>query len=283
MERSKKFEKLSLEKKRFNPEKFLAFRNETSKKINDYICKPYYQNQIDISDVQKILSLSYKEIRLISFVLDSFAQPKIPEKIKRKDGSYLATHSLQLFLTARDFYKIYNNDLYSVLLLHDIVEDTQKTINDIGLNFGKKLEKLIGIITEERETKEKSQENRIKEVVEFTKKILKGGEIIALAEIIDRIDDISDLAYLLKPLERDPQNKELKKEVKRKLITKFAKCLYTVGKVKRNLSPKNQKISNDFINLLKYQCQDIKTKYSISINPQELKEEIKKYSYFEKK
>ncbi len=260
----------------FNAEGFLAFRKEKVRELNDQVCEAYYQNKLSVGDLQKQLLLSDEEARLFQFVLDSFLLPKTPGKSRRKDGSHIAVHSLQLFLTARDFYQIKEPKILATVLVHDILEDTALTQSDIASRLGQETADLAATMTEER-GEGQLPEDRVLEVVNFTQRLRHGGPVPATAEILDREDDISDLTYLFSPLEKEPDNKSVRDQIKEKLIAKFGKCSYTVKKMAEVAGEPAQKIVTDFEKLLNHQLSEISARFGITITQTEIENEVQKY------
>ncbi len=269
-----------LETESLGPKKFLSFRKKKAEELNNEICGPYYIGKLNTEDIKKRLSLSQEETQIVQYVLESFQHPRKPDKLKRKDGSYIAVHSLQLFLTARDFYKIEDPQILTTLLMHDIVEDTDTTLKNITDKFGKKTAELVGVMTEQR-GEEKANADRVKEVVDFATQIRRGGRVSAISEVIDRMDDIADLTYLLNRLEKKPDDTPLRDQVREKLLAKFGKCSYIVRKVAEVVEQPEQKIVADFEQLLEHRLVEIKSFYGITIVHKEIESEIKKYSGLE--
>ena len=265
-------------------ENFLEFRNISASKINNEICIPYYEQGVRLETLVEKWDLSEEELEIIGFILDSFKRPKSSDKLKRKDGRYIAVHSLQLFITARDFYGITDPDILYTLLLHDVAEDTQISLEDIKNRLGEKFSGLTSALTEQREdTENEIPSSRKRDVVRFTAQIAKAGFVAISAEIIDRIDDISDLGYILSKLREKPDNDTEKTSAKNKLLEKFAKCSYTVSRISVEENELIQKLNNDFEKLMWEQIEKIRSEYGINISEEEINDSLKDYSEIEEK
>src|SRR3989344_4470594 len=142
--------KSGLELEQEQTERLLAYRLENSKKLNSEVLLPYYEGNLTLEEIKEHLGLTNEQTKIVGFMLDSFKSPKSPDKAKRKDGSYIAVHSLQLFMTARDFFQIQGQDLLDILLVHDIAEDTQASLQDIAEKLGAHTSELASAMTEQR-------------------------------------------------------------------------------------------------------------------------------------
>jgi (p)ppGpp synthase/HD superfamily hydrolase len=259
-----------------NPTEFLEFRQKNAAEINKSICDPYYKTKtLSAEDVQKFFSTNPLFTKKIMFVLESFNKPKDPSKATRKDGSSIATHSLMLFKSAKDFFKIDNPLILETLLLHDIQEDTQVTSKDIKETLGEESVKLADMMTEKRTEKEGEESERKVGLVKFLEQIRQGGSVGASSELIDRMDDISDLKYLTDKIDKDPASAP---KIKTKLIEKFGKCKFTCDFVAQKLEDKTtNKLHSFFTQLQDTVIKNLNTKYGLDITPEEIQKEIKTY------
>lgn len=263
---------------------FIEFRKNSAASINREICETFVNSGITDEQIESYFHTDPETTKIIRFVLESFSKPKDPSKARRKDGSYIAAHSLQLFLSARDYFKIEDADVFKTVLVHDIIEDTQISQQDIKDRLGEKEANLAFQMTEEHVPEEISRElektdkDRLS-IVRFCQKLKSGGDTIALAEIVDRADDISDLAYLTQKLETKPEEKE---KVRQALIAKFGKCIYTVDAVAEGKENKKvQELKHFFKALISQQIAEMKDKFGLEITPSEIEDEIQRYKKFE--
>jgi hypothetical protein len=265
-----------------SPESFLKFRADSAKEINDEICEKFMTDGvINYEAINRIFGNDPKTIETITFVLERFSHPKSPDKARRKDGSHIATHSLQLFRAATEFYKLSDQNVGRTVLVHDLVEDTQTTLEDISLTLGQKDAALANFMTEE-ELGEDAQGLTDKDasmlsIANFVHKLKKGGETIALAEIIDRMDDISDLNYLTKKL----SNPETQEKAITALVDKFAKCSFTIeALIDENPSPEVARMKDAFSQLLDLQKRSIEDEFKVIIDQGKVEENKAKYYSF---
>ncbi|MCP4298264.1 MAG: HD domain-containing protein [Proteobacteria bacterium] len=110
----------------------------------------------------------------------------------RKKGDLYFIHPLRVALKAID----YNLDTNTVIssLLHDVVEDTNETIESIENNFGKTVSLLVGALTKVKENKKLT-----------LYKIFELGNVdfrVILIKLLDRLDNLSDLQFLSRTKQR---------------------------------------------------------------------------------
>ena len=258
---------------------FVEYRKNSSVGINNKICGEFFVGNLTDQELQAYFQPDPDTTKTIKFVLESFTKPKDPSKARRKDGSHIAVHSLQLFKTARDFFGISDPDILKAVLIHDIIEDTQVSGQEIQKQLGIREAQLANLMTEERVGHkipglDKADSERL-DIVRFIKKLQQGDDTIAAAELLDRIDDISDLAYLTNKLAENPENRE---KVKQDLIRKFGKCQYTVDQVAKDTKDKTvQRLREFFEDLVNDQLFALRSQFGIEITPEEIQEEWGRY------
>lgn len=233
---------------------FIKFREKSVEKLDDLL-KTFCLTE-NFSRINRLLDVEETDIKkVVEFVISSFKGKK------RKDGKNLATHSLQLFINAK-YFKIKNKTLLKLILLHDILEDTEKTKGDLEKNFGNKLSNLVDLMTEKKELRKslgKYESQRI-----FIDQLKKGGKTILITEALDRIDDISDMNYLFKGLSK---NRNFTLNL---IANKLAKCKVTIDILAENVIIRN-KIINFFYKLYQYQIRSFK------ISQKLINKKIKRY------
>ncbi|PIP75554.1 hypothetical protein CO134_01255 [Candidatus Kuenenbacteria bacterium CG_4_9_14_3_um_filter_39_14] len=203
-----------------NTETFLDF-NQKSKTEIQKLCSRFYNSKINQSQIEEFLQITDKEVqKILTFAMDAFKEKK------RKDGQYLVTHSLRLVKDAK-YLNISDEEIVKLVLLHDIVEDTEFSLEDIRKKFGDKMANLSEFMIEKR-----ISDNRDLSLITFVEQLKRGGKKVAIAEILDRIDDITDLDYLTKDIKNMAE--ENKNEIYKKLAKKFAKCKYAIESVTEN-------------------------------------------------
>jgi len=265
-----------------NPEAFLEFRASSASEINDRICEKFMTDGIiDRDAIMEIFGNDQGIIERIVFVLQSFARPKDESKMRRKDGSPIATHSLQLFRAAKDYYKIQDDKVGRAVLVHDLIEDTRTTKEDITNALGQEDAALAELMTEveldEESRNMAGNESGILSIAKFIHKLKTGGETISKAEVLDRMDDISDLEYITKKLS-DPETKE--KAIK-SLEDKFAKCSFTVeALVDENASNELISLIDSFRQLVAFQKKKIEEAFNVAIDQEKIDSIKLKYLVF---
>lgn len=254
---------------------FLEFRRNNSSGINE-LCEKFYSGEINRQSVQDYFGVREDTAKIITLVLESFAKPNDPSKARRKDGSHIAAHSLQLFKSARDFFNIQDDDVLHTVLVHDIQEDTTVTNEEIREQLGDTVARQADAMTEERNAV--AGGDRKAALKKFIEKLRRGGPNIASAEFLDRIDDISDLSYLTAKLNID-QSAVDQEKVKAALIAKFAKCQFTVDFVSegREDEQRCKNLKNFFYTLCRAQLSNIKDQFGLAIEAADIEKEKNTY------
>lgn len=259
---------------------FLEFRKNSAPSINNEICEVFATSGITDEQIKSYFHTDPDTTKVIRFVLESFSKPQDPSKARRKDGSHIAVHSLQLFLSARDYFGVTDPDVFRTVLVHDIVEDTQVSGQDIKEHLGEREAELASQMTEEHlpeelaQGLEKADKDRLS-IVKFCEKLKSGGDTIVITEIVDRVDDISDLTYLTQKLEKKPEEKE---KARQALISKFGKCVYTVGVVagdSENIEINELRAFSQA--LIDQRLLEMKDKFGLEITQSEIINEVEKY------
>jgi (p)ppGpp synthase/HD superfamily hydrolase len=262
---------------------FLEFRKNNSLDINTKICENFFKGTISNKDLEEYFKVDLDILNIISFVLESFSKPKDPSKARRKDGSHIAVHSLILFKAARDYFKIDDKEVYKTLLVHDLIEDTQVSKEEIKNKLGEEEAKLAELMTQEKEIKNyenfNAEDKEKLSLLKFIQKLKSGGRVIAIAEIIDRIDDVSDLAYLTNKLKENLADKD---KIKQALIKKFGKCKYTVDEVAKETKDETViNLKKFFYDLIYKQLDNLANNFNLKINLEEIESEYEKYKKLE--
>lgn len=258
---------------------FVELRKNSSASINADVCERFFNGNLSDQELQDYFQTDPDTTKTIRFVLESFTKPKDPSKARRKDGSHIAVHSLQLFKTARDYLGVSDPDVHKAVLVHDIIEDTQVSAKEIEEKLGKREAQVANLMTEERveETPpgfDKADSERLG-IVRFIKKLRSGGDVIAVAELIDRVDDISDLAYLTNELAKNPEEKN---KIKQALIRKFGKCQYTIDRVTHGSTDNTVYCLREFFQaLLTDQLANLRNRFGVEVTTDEIREEWKRY------
>lgn len=83
-----------------------------------------------------------------------------------------------------------NIELIQAALLHDVVEDTNKTINSIEQLFGKKVAQYTLDVTNVATKKDGDRKFRVAKNLEHLKKSSKEGKTIKIADMIDNLSSL---------------------------------------------------------------------------------------------
>lgn len=262
---------------------FIKKRKKRESKLNLFV-EVYYKNIIDEKSLStelfnrfEVFESDKKILATIIFLLESFQLNE--NLLYRKDGkTLLVTHSLELYFKAIDF-GIKDSRIHHLLLLHDVVEDTSKTLEDIEIfdrSNGIDSRRFVSILTEDKS--KRTEFGRDGSVALFVRQIVEARDlkneektIVVIAEIIDRIDDLSDSQYIWENMDSEDNNKY--EQSREKLVKKLAKCKYVVENCTKNISDtKTLELKRIFFDIVAYYLE----KYSIT----ELElEKIIEYAY----
>lgn len=107
----------------------------------------------------------------------------------REEGAEYIIHPIRAVLVLLKELKITDTALIAAALLHDVVEDTDASIEDIKSNFGEEVGRLVQNLTRERpsdETEERKKEAKKKKLTE----ILNADESTRLVKCADLLDNM---------------------------------------------------------------------------------------------
>lgn len=234
-------EKLNAESKKNGPDTLVAFRAESAKRINQAL-ESFYQKGT-ISELENLFVGTSKKVpEAVRFVAEAF-RGKV-----RKDGSHLAVHSLQLFQSAQHL-GVFDDAVLLTALLHDLGEDAGISSQTIGKRFGDDIGAYADIMTERRISGDRRHDLAL-----FAKQVKRGGRVSVMAEIIDRIDDISDIGYLTKGYKQDVSDQERRAQTLQALAKKFAQCKFTVETITAGTNdPDVMRLKQIFFDVFEYQ------------------------------
>lgn len=111
----------------------------------------------------------------------------------RKDGSPYWTHPFRVWRSICSVLDIQDDVVECSCLCHDIVEDTDQTLDDIATHFGSTVSMIVRDLTNDKKLPKREQKNRM---------IIKSMDIDNRARIIkcfDRIDNLADCLTTFTP------------------------------------------------------------------------------------
>ena len=196
-----------------HPTEYISFYEQEAKYIHE-LCDKYYQDQNSPKEVGGYLQLRQEDSAGLAKVLESYSG------MRRKSGGHVAEHSLRLVKLAKHL-GVTDDKVFQLALVHDLQEDAGESEEEIAELFGKEIGSLSSQMTEQRDN-----EDRDKDLVRFVKKLSISGPIVAQVEVLDRLDDISDIGYWTSQLDGKDGEKFLEVVAK-----KLAKCRYTVDNI----------------------------------------------------
>lgn len=134
--------------------------------------------------------------------------------VKHHDGVFrdgevpvpYACHPVEVMLTLRHRVGITDEAILAAALLHDVVEDTEVTLDDIGQKFGEDVATIVAQVTRdepsEKETKNLTKDEiwelRTQNLIEEIRQMTTAGHLIKLS---DRLSNIKE-AKLTRPPEK---------------------------------------------------------------------------------
>lgn len=115
---------------------------------------------------------------------------------KRKSGEPYYTHPIEVANIASDY--MFDRDLIIAALLHDVIEDTDVSLNQIELIFGSEVAKIVDGVTNIKCNFLLSKEEFFYKIARFntTKKSTNLNKKIMLIKTIDRLHNMRTIKYL---------------------------------------------------------------------------------------
>ncbi len=109
---------------------------------------------------------------------------------KRKTGELYIHHPIRVFILAEKFTQ--DKNVLSAALLHDCIEDTDTTLEEIAENFGPKVAGLVKELTLPKGLKHADQSK----ADYLSKSIIKLSDDALLLKLCDRLDNLHDIKIL---------------------------------------------------------------------------------------
>ena len=116
---------------------------------------------------------------------------------KREDGSEYILHPIRVANNVVRYERDYNEKHVIAALLHDTIEDTKTSYDDIQKNFGFGVADLVNELTNDDELK-----NKIGKTKYLTEKMLDMGDEALLIKLCDRLDNVIDLSRARETFQR---------------------------------------------------------------------------------
>ncbi|MBN2016019.1 bifunctional (p)ppGpp synthetase/guanosine-3',5'-bis(diphosphate) 3'-pyrophosphohydrolase [Candidatus Dojkabacteria bacterium] len=131
-----------------------------------------------------------RSIRTLSSQKNIISSLKLARKAhsgqKRDEGQDFFIHPVRIANCLINELSTKNPDLIIAGILHDVVEDSETTINDIQNKFGKRVSTIVEIIT--RDPKKETK-------IEKHKRLMKKSAEIKLVKAVDRLDNMRSMPY----------------------------------------------------------------------------------------
>ncbi len=127
----------------------------------------------------------------------TFAAKNHGIKTRKDNETPYVIHPMRItaILRAAGFSEFKNEDLMMAALFHDLIEDTETSLNDIKNQFGKKSASIVEELTKPEDDDKGSKEKWLKSFDKASKE----AKIIKMA---DRIDNLMDMNLDIWPIEK---------------------------------------------------------------------------------
>lgn len=188
-----------VDRSEFIPEQITRYvdRNEDIKNVLfQYVCNPnldiwnIYNYDMDL-DVQINESRPYHIVAPYNKMNDAyiFAKQKHEGQV-RKDGNAYIHHPIKVAELINKYFSnhLKINELISAAYLHDVVEDTDTTIDEIKQKFGEHVASLVNGVTNN-----KKQKNIMGKTNYLCKKMLNMDDDVLNLKLCDRLANVLDL------------------------------------------------------------------------------------------
>ena len=118
----------------------------------------------------------------------------------RRNGNPFFIHPVRVAIRALE-YKL-ETDSIIASLLHDVVEDTDFSTQDIKQSFGEAVSKMVEALTKVKDSRKSTRDNR---KLSLNKVFALGNDDfrVILIKLMDRLDNLSDLQYLERKKQRE--------------------------------------------------------------------------------
>ena len=117
------------------------------------------------------------------------AQKHIKHQRKDEDASPYINHPISVALEISQTGGVNNPEILAAALLHDTIEDTATTPEEIEDQFGKQVCKYVLEVTDDKSL---PKDERKKKQIEHAKELSKGAALIKLGDKISNVTDVTN-------------------------------------------------------------------------------------------
>ena len=117
------------------------------------------------------------------------AQKHSTQRRKDEDASPYINHPISVALTIAQIGGVDDPEILAAALLHDTLEDTDTSPEELEAEFGKKVCKYVLEVTDEKTL---PKDERKKRQIEHAKKLSKGAALIKLGDKISNVTDVTN-------------------------------------------------------------------------------------------
>ncbi|PIZ57038.1 hypothetical protein COY23_01980 [bacterium (Candidatus Torokbacteria) CG_4_10_14_0_2_um_filter_35_8] len=154
--------------------------------------------------MKKFFDLDYQYQRLLKGIKDLPNKDRIISALdlakkahagqKRDEGQDYFIHPVRVANTLVSDLSIKDSDLIVAAILHDTVEDTDTTLQEIKGKFGEKVAYLVKKLTREKQDDEK-EENKFAQKYKKFQELMKQSNKVRLLKACDLLDNLGSLPY----------------------------------------------------------------------------------------
>ena len=120
----------------------------------------------------------------------AFAEKAHKGQVRKYTGEPYISHVISVSNILRELYPKATTEMVVSAILHDTVEDTQVSINDIENNFGKKISEIVGDLTDVSNPCDGNRAERKAIDREHTKNSSYDAQVVKCADLIDNTSSI---------------------------------------------------------------------------------------------
>ena len=127
--------------------------------------------------------------QLIVKAVNFAAQKHSKQRRKDEDASPYINHPISVAMFISDIGKVDDPEVLAAALLHDTLEDTKTTPEELVDNFGNRVCKMVQEVTDDKSLPKMERKQR---QIEHAKEISEGAALIKLGDKISNVTDITN-------------------------------------------------------------------------------------------
>ncbi|MDP3964510.1 MAG: HD domain-containing protein [bacterium] len=108
---------------------------------------------------------------------------------RRDEGAEYIVHPVRVARILIDDFHVHDPNLIIAALLHDVVEDTRVTIDDIRKKYNAVVVRLVDMLTRRRPDNESEEEKQVNKIIKF-QKLMNADYDVRLVKCADILDNV---------------------------------------------------------------------------------------------